>query len=56
MTQNLTDEELEELRALLTANKRRLWLLAGIRTVSIWVVGVLAAWGAVKAALVEFLK
>jgi hypothetical protein len=56
MPTEFTDEELKEIRSLLVANKRRLWLLAGIRSISIWVVGVLAAWGAVKAGLAELLK
>ena len=56
MTEQLSDEEIEAVRGLVKADQRRQWLLSGIRSVSIWLVGVLAAWGAIKTALAEVFK
>ena len=55
-TQPLTDEEIEALRDLVKASQFRKWVVGGIRGISLWVVGVIAAWSAVKTFVLELLK
>ena len=55
-TPPLSDEEIEALRGLVKASQFRKWFIAGVRGVSLWVVGVLAAWGAMKTFIMELFK
>jgi len=55
-TPPLTDTEIQALRDLVQASQFRKWLVQTVRGVSIWIVGVLAAWGAVKSLLTGLLK
>ena len=55
-TPPLTDDEIKALRGLVQASQFRKWAITGIRGVSLWVVGVIAAWGAVKTLVMEIFK
>ena len=52
----LTDAEIQALRDLVQASQFRKWFAQTVRGVSIWIVGVLAAWGAIKSLLLGLLK
>lgn len=66
MADKLTDDELEVLRnliksdadihALLRADQRRQWLLTTIKSVSLWLVALGAAWASTKTFLTELLS
>tara|TARA_R110000823_G_scaffold5692_4_gene22445 strand:- start:1263 stop:1454 length:192 start_codon:yes stop_codon:yes gene_type:complete len=43
MSGQLTDEELAEVRRIIETDKRRMWLMSGVRSVASWVVVVIGA-------------
>jgi hypothetical protein len=43
MSEQLTDEELAEVRRIIETDKRRMWLMSGVRSVASWVVVVIGA-------------
>ena len=49
----LNDEELAALRAIIEADKRRIWLMSGVRSAASWIVivlsGVAVGWESIKA-------
>jgi len=53
MSEQLSDEELKHLRELMTADKRRQWLVSGVRQVALWLAGVSAGYLAFKNLLAE---
>jgi len=55
-TPQLTDKEIEALRELVKAGQFRKWVVTGVRGVSLWVIGVLAAWSAMNSFILELLK
>lgn len=55
MSNQLSDEELEHLRDLMTADKRRQWLVSGIRQVALWLAGVSAGYLAFKNLIAELM-
>jgi hypothetical protein len=55
-TPPLTDAEIQALRDLVKASQFRKWVVTGVRGVSLWIVGVIAAWGAVKTFILEIFK
>ena len=51
----LSDEELKRLRAIITADARRVWLISGLRSVGIWVAALSAGYIGLKGLLAEVL-
>tara|TARA_R110000824_G_scaffold93709_2_gene226591 strand:+ start:26738 stop:26929 length:192 start_codon:yes stop_codon:yes gene_type:complete len=43
MSEQLTDAELAEVRRIIETDKRRMWLMSGVRSVASWVVVVIGA-------------
>jgi hypothetical protein len=43
MGEQLTDAELAEVRRIIETDKRRMWLMSGVRSVASWVVVVIGA-------------
>ncbi len=55
MADQLSDQELKDLRDLLTADKRRQWLVSGIRQTAIWLASISAGYLAFKTLLAEMI-
>lgn len=53
MSEQLSDEELKHVRELMTADKRRQWLVSSIRQLALWLAGVSAGYLAFKNLLAE---
>lgn len=53
MSEQLSEDELKHLRELMVADKRRQWLVSGIRQVALWVAGVVAGYVALKNMVAE---
>lgn len=53
MSTQLSDDELKHLRELMVADKRRQWLVSGIRQIALWLAGVAAGYVALKNMLAE---
>ena len=53
MVEQLSDEELEDLRALLLASNSQRWLISAIAGASRWIAIVIAGWLAAKGLLSE---
>jgi hypothetical protein len=55
MGEQLTDAELAEVRRIIETDKRRMWLMSGVRSVASWVVVVIGAavvfWDAIARAI-----
>jgi hypothetical protein len=55
MGEQLTDAELAEVRRIIETDKRRIWLMSGVRSVASWVVVVIGAavvfWDAIARAI-----
>ena len=51
----LTDGERKQLRELLKADARRVWLLSSIKAVSIWIAAIATAWLAFRNAIADIL-
>lgn len=52
----LSDDELEHLRDLMVADKRRQWAVSVVRNVAIWLAAVSGGYFAFKGMLAELLK
>ena len=55
MANQLNDEELKHLRDLMTADKRRIWLVSIIKSAAVWITAVSAGYLAFKNVIAELL-
>jgi hypothetical protein len=55
MSEQLSDEELADVRRIIETDKRRVWLMSGVRSVASWIVvvigGIVVFWDAIARAV-----